>query len=95
MSERNFYDKVERVVNYFVLTLVVITVIILITESFPRLSLPPGAVFQTNPAKEWRVVMSDGAVTPVRTKDRAAELAWDYWEVNQCPTNTLYWRTVR
>lgn len=86
-------DILGKVIQAAMLCYIVYMVVVLITQYQPR--LPPGAVFQTNPAKEWRVVMSDGQVTPVRTKIRAAELAWDYWEVNQCPTNERTWKTVR
>lgn len=73
----------------------VLVVLLIAVLLLPQYRLPPGAVFQTNEAKEWRVVMSDGAVTPVRSKDRVASLAWDYYEVNQAPTNSRTWRTVR
>jgi hypothetical protein len=73
----------------------VLIVIFIVFLWIPQYRLPPGAVFQTNEEKEWRVVMSDGAVTPVRSKDRVASLAWDYWEVNQATTNSRTWRTVR
>lgn len=90
MSNLIIFFNILRAAMFIWLVIIVVN---LINSYQPR--LPPGAVFQTNPAKEWRVVMSDGTVTPIRSKERVAELAWDYYEVNQCPTNDRTWRTVR
>jgi len=94
MSKPSIQDKFVIVIYCAFIFFFVIALIVLLI--FPHQDrLPPGAVFQTNEAKEWRVLMSDGQVTPVRNKSRVAELAWDYWEVNQCPTNKSSWLTVR
>ena len=64
-------------------------------------SLPPGAVFETNDVKEWRVVLVDGAIVPspslgaVASKKEAATWAWAVWKDKHSPTNKGAWRVVK
>ena len=63
--------------------------------------LPPGAVFETNDADLWRVVLVDGAIVPspslgaVASKKEAAAWAWAVWKDKHSPTNKGAWRVVK
>jgi len=64
-------------------------------------SLPPGAVYETNDAQEWRVVLDDKTIVPshsiggVTNKKEVAEWAWVFYKDKHSPTNKSNWRVVR